>query len=249
MFKNKQAPVGRVIKLSLLSVLATVTFQGVNAQAFDGAEEIKKEIVKVVNQDGDLSVTNIVLDIKNDDSKKESVDDEIAIQNQEEKIQMLAAMSQEQAKVKAEIEEQKRLEAERLAEEQRKEQERIEAQKRAEQAERERVAKQKEAQRKQASQKQWIRVSATAYTASCDGCSGFTHTGKDVRTGNHRVIAVDPSVIPLGSLVEIEGMGTFYALDTGRDIKGHKIDILKSDKNTALSFGQKSLKIRIIKRG
>src|SRR5699024_8040998 len=54
-----------------------------------------------------------------------------------------------------------------------------------------------------------IEVEATFYTAMCDtGCTGTTATGLNVKDtiytdeGN-RIIAVDPSVIPLGSKVKI----------------------------------------------
>merc|ERR1711974_367282 len=55
-------------------------------------------------------------------------------------------------------------------------------------------------------------VSATAYTAYCAGCSGITRTGIDLRSNpNQKVIAVEPSVIPLGSKVWVEGYGTAIA--------------------------------------
>src|SRR5690606_25533069 len=54
-------------------------------------------------------------------------------------------------------------------------------------------------------------VTATAYTASCNGCSGVTATGFNLRANpDAKVIAVDPSVIPLGSKVYVEGYG--YAI-------------------------------------
>src|SRR5487761_2361932 len=45
--------------------------------------------------------------------------------------------------------------------------------------------------------------------------------------GNMNVftIAVDPTIIPLGSIVYIDGVGMGYASDTGTAIKGMKIDI------------------------
>jgi 3D (Asp-Asp-Asp) domain-containing protein len=43
---------------------------------------------------------------------------------------------------------------------------------------------------------------------------------------NLPIIAVDPEVIPLYSIVEIEDLGAFIALDTGGLIKGNRIDIL-----------------------
>src|SRR5207302_6347469 len=39
-------------------------------------------------------------------------------------------------------------------------------------------------------------------------------------------LAVDPSVIPLGSWVHIEGIGTFRAEDTGGAVLGRHLDVL-----------------------
>ena len=41
-----------------------------------------------------------------------------------------------------------------------------------------------------------------------------------------KVIAVDPSVIPLGTKVWVEGYGYAVAGDTGGAIKGNKIDVI-----------------------
>lgn len=62
-----------------------------------------------------------------------------------------------------------------------------------------------------------ITVTATAY---CLG--GTTATGMPVGRG---VIAVDPSVIPLGSRVHVSGYGDAIAADTGGAIYGNKIDV------------------------
>ena len=71
-----------------------------------------------------------------------------------------------------------------------------------------------------------IFVTATAYTASCSGCSGTTATGINLHANpNAKVIAVDPNVIPLGSKVFVEGYGYAIAADTGGAIKGNKIDV------------------------
>ena len=90
-------------------------------------------------------------------------------------------------------------------------------------------------------------VSATAYTAFCNGCSGTTATGIDLRKNpGLKVIAVDPSVIPLGSKVWVEGYGYAVAGDTGGAIKGKKIDLFMPDKNQAFGFGRKNVKIKIL---
>uniref|UniRef100_A0AAU8BD82 3D domain-containing protein n=1 Tax=Bacillus phage Adastra TaxID=3143958 RepID=A0AAU8BD82_9CAUD len=85
---------------------------------------------------------------------------------------------------------------------------------------------------------------ATAYTASCAGCSGITTTGIDLRSNpSMKVIAVDPSVIPLGSRVHVEGYGYAIAGDTGGAIKGNKIDIFVPNRQDALAWGVRTVKV------
>lgn len=93
-----------------------------------------------------------------------------------------------------------------------------------------------------------MQVSATAYTAYCAGCSGVTATGIDLRSNpNQKVIAVDPTVIPLGSTVWVEGYGTAIAGDTGGAIKGNKIDVFIPSRDAALQWGRKTVTIKILK--
>ncbi|MDQ0856821.1 G5 and 3D domain-containing protein [Bacillus sp. V2I10] len=90
-------------------------------------------------------------------------------------------------------------------------------------------------------------VTSTAYTAHCNGCSGTTATGVDLRANpTAKVIAVDPSVIPLGSKVYVEGYGYAIASDTGGAIKGKKIDVFFSDKGAAYRWGRKQVKIKVL---
>jgi uncharacterized protein YabE (DUF348 family) len=90
-------------------------------------------------------------------------------------------------------------------------------------------------------------VTATAYTAYCNGCSGITHTGINLRANpNVKVIAVDPKVIPLGSKVWVEGYGYAVAGDTGGAIKGKKIDLHVPTKSEAYKFGRRQVKMKII---
>lgn len=100
-------------------------------------------------------------------------------------------------------------------------------------------------------------VEATAYVALCDtGCIGITKTGYDVRETIHyedmRIIAVDPNVIPLYSIVEVDtGEKVFaaIALDTGGDIKSRRIDILMSTTEKAWEFGRRDVEVKIIEWG
>ncbi|WP_375709157.1 3D domain-containing protein [Sporosarcina sp. NCCP-2222] len=90
-------------------------------------------------------------------------------------------------------------------------------------------------------------VSASAYTANCNGCSGITSTGINLKKNpDVKVIAVDPKVIPLGTKVHVEGYGYAIAGDTGSAIKGNKIDVFFSSKSEAYDWGRKNVKIKIL---
>lgn len=100
----------------------------------------------------------------------------------------------------------------------------------------------------------YIVVESTFYTSNCKGCIGITKTGDDVRhtiyANGLRVIAVDPSVIPLRStvLVELENGVTFTAIasDIGGDIKGNRIDVLVATDKEAYDLGRKFAKVTIL---
>lgn len=98
---------------------------------------------------------------------------------------------------------------------------------------------------------------ATHYTARCEGCSGITATGIDVtRTiyaNGLRIIAVDPQVIPLGSIVRVEyADGTTFkaiAADVGGAIKSRRIDVLVASENEAYRLGKQTVIVTILKNG
>ena len=92
---------------------------------------------------------------------------------------------------------------------------------------------------------EWRTVQATGYSTQQRGLSTHTALGIDLRV-NPRVIAVDPRVIPLGSLVEVQGLGVYIAGDTGGAIKGNIIDIHYPTVGQALNWGRRNVKIRVI---
>ena len=95
---------------------------------------------------------------------------------------------------------------------------------------------------------QELTMSATAYTASCNGCSGITATGINlIDNPNKKVISVDPSVIPLGTEVYVEGYGHAIAGDTGGAIVGNKIDIFIPNKQDAINWGVRDVKVTVFK--
>lgn len=89
-------------------------------------------------------------------------------------------------------------------------------------------------------------VTSTAYTAYCNGCSGKTAIGINLRKDPYKkVIAVDPRVIPLRKMVYVSGYGLAIAGDTGGAIKGHRIDVFMPTKRQAYSWGRRTVKITL----
>jgi len=99
---------------------------------------------------------------------------------------------------------------------------------------------------------EWIDFIVTGYSANDpqQGTNNITATTFDLdytRVQQLPIIATDPDVIPLYSIVEIQGMGAFISLDTGGAIRGNRIDILFDSKDEAILFGKQQLSVRIIK--
>lgn len=104
----------------------------------------------------------------------------------------------------------------------------------------------------------WKTFTQTHYISFCYKCSGKTASGISVRNTikykGYSIIAVDPRIIPLGSIVQInDGTKTFkaIALDTGGKIKGNKIDLLVSTNNNKLAYslGVKKIQLSVLRKG
>jgi 3D (Asp-Asp-Asp) domain-containing protein len=97
-------------------------------------------------------------------------------------------------------------------------------------------------------------MTGTGYTANDAGMNGLGHTRSGTICKQGRTISVDPSVIPLGTKVEIESAsypqinGVYVAEDTGSAIKGHIIDIYFDSKGAANDFGRrKDLVVKVLR--
>lgn len=97
-----------------------------------------------------------------------------------------------------------------------------------------------------------MNILASAYSQSDEEETADGITYMETRVRDNHTIAVDPNVIPLGSIVYIESdsplVGGFYvAEDIGSAIKGNRIDIFMSDKNKCFEFGKRNVKVTILK--
>jgi 3D (Asp-Asp-Asp) domain-containing protein len=79
--------------------------------------------------------------------------------------------------------------------------------------------------------------------------TAYTWTGNRTATGtwpSRGTVAVDPSVIPMGTKLHIEGYGEAIAADTGGAIKGEIIDLYMDSENDCFSWGRRQVEVRII---
>jgi 3D (Asp-Asp-Asp) domain-containing protein len=86
----------------------------------------------------------------------------------------------------------------------------------------------------------YARAIAGSSTAYCD--LGHTATGTQAGPGS---IAVDPTVIPLGSHLYVPGYGYGWAVDTGGAIKGTIVDVWMSCP-AAIQWGRRQLTIYVL---
>jgi 3D (Asp-Asp-Asp) domain-containing protein len=91
-----------------------------------------------------------------------------------------------------------------------------------------------------------LKASATAYCQS-----GITRSGEETRRG---VIAADPRVLPLGSVVRIDAPqqthdGVYRVLDTGSAIKGRIVDIYMPSCRSARRFGRRDVVVYVLDWG
>jgi 3D (Asp-Asp-Asp) domain-containing protein len=90
---------------------------------------------------------------------------------------------------------------------------------------------------------------AFAATAYCKGLT--THAGVAVQAG---IAAADPTLLPLGSIVEVDTPdprydGIYSILDTGPAVSGAEIDIYMWSCHEALKFGRKPVRLTVLRLG
>jgi 3D (Asp-Asp-Asp) domain-containing protein len=91
-----------------------------------------------------------------------------------------------------------------------------------------------------------LAFSATAY------CRGETTTsGVAARTG---VAAADPELLPVGSVVEVDSVGSRYngiytIMDTGPSIQGREVDIYMWNCDEAVRFGRRPIRLVVLRLG
>ncbi len=101
-----------------------------------------------------------------------------------------------------------------------------------------------------------LTVTSTAYTPWDEGCGGISVINSRITRykipEGWGVVAVDPSVIPLGTKMYVPGYGYAVAADTGGAIKGNRIDVCfwsgseSAAHSKAINWGRRTVSITIV---
>jgi len=91
-----------------------------------------------------------------------------------------------------------------------------------------------------------LRFAATAY---CKGTT--TASGATVRTG---IAAADPALLPVGSVIQVDGAGRKYngiyaVMDTGPAVQGREVDLYMWSCHEALAFGRRRVQLTVLRLG
>lgn len=99
-----------------------------------------------------------------------------------------------------------------------------------------------------------IRVVATAYSWREDshrrwGRANAIGGRLDVLLEGMEQVAVDPAVIPLGSIIEVPGVGRRTAADTGGSNRGKRIDLHCQTLTDMLHWRKRNVAVLMVRRG
>ncbi len=92
-----------------------------------------------------------------------------------------------------------------------------------------------------------LTMNASAYDPSAGRGSQATFRTKTGERAKYGVVAVDPRVIPLGTMVFVEGYGIAYACDIGGAIKGNRIDLCMNTNAECIKFGRRKVVVHILR--
>lgn len=102
-----------------------------------------------------------------------------------------------------------------------------------------------------------IKVTASAYTPWDPGCGGISVINRKIAAykipSGWGIVAVDPSIIKIGTRLYIPGYGYAIAADTGGSIKGEEIDLCywaggeSAARAAARAWGRRTVTVTIVK--
>lgn len=212
---------------------------------------MKTRLIPVMMTAAILAIGNILpVYAAETQDEKTTIDTEIVSNDSAKELSSsllaLTANGEAVAAVKADIAAKEKAAAEKAAKEKA-------AKEKAEQAAKEQAAEEAKAAEEAAAEEsqpsgQTMVMESTAYSSDpADALGGgtVTATGQNLLE-NPMAVAVDPSVIPLGTRLYVEGYGEAYAVDTGSAIQGNIIDVHFPTAAECNSWGRRQVTVTIL---
>ncbi|MGL6247772.1 MAG: G5 domain-containing protein, partial [Culicoidibacterales bacterium] len=93
-------------------------------------------------------------------------------------------------------------------------------------------------------------IEGSQYFDECTAASGYEICESPYYNhptyGKIRIVAADTSIVPMGSIIDIEGFGKAIVLDTGSYIKGYRLDLLFTTDAEAIQWGRNDVGVAIV---
>lgn len=94
------------------------------------------------------------------------------------------------------------------------------------------------------------KAAVLTFEATANSIAGITKSGLTTKEG---IVAADPAILPLGSMIRVTGAGAYSGVytvaDTGAKVRGHKIDLYVPTSAEARQFGKRIVKVRVLVKG
>lgn len=89
-----------------------------------------------------------------------------------------------------------------------------------------------------------VPMELTAYSLGCDAPGPRTKAGTTPAAGH--TVAADPRVLPIGSIVRIEGLGERQVHDVGAAVRGRVLDVYVEDCAEAREWGRVVRQVEVL---
>ena len=219
----------------LRSMIALQRLQSVYNDSLAAVKQSIVDISQAKEQERQVNDQKEVLDSQMSDLKKKIADGQSEMKQLTDREQQAKAMEEAQKKA---MEEAQRKAAEEEAQKQKQQQVQQTSTKTVDNSEAATSAD-------NVSGSKTLTMSATAYSTEANGMGTYSATGINLKQ-HPSCVAVDPSVIPLGSIIWVSGYGVSVAGDTGTAIKGNVIDLHFSTVAQSMAWGRRTVTVKIL---
>ena len=187
-------------------------------------------------------------------TEKTIVQNPLEMKRQAIQLKRKQAQEKKQARLRAEALQRAKKEAAQEARLQAKAEKLAKAKAEAKKNERQTTQKTQSVKQASRSSKRVETFETTAYTTNPENNGSQLYNGRALTASGYdvtntityegrRIVAVDPSVVPLGTKLHVEGFGDAIALDTGGAIRGKIMDLLVGSKQEALEWGRRQVTV------